>query len=67
MAWHASNSEVMKRLKMYCHPCSTCDYCQTIGVVDGHLKNRCTKNPGGGFLYFARKILRATLKRGVEA
>ena len=55
MAWHASNSDIVKNLKLYCYPCSTCDYCRTIGVIDGMLKNRCVKKPGEVFYTLPEK------------
>ena len=55
MAWHANDSAIVKDLKLYCLPCSSCDYCVSIGVIDGQHKNRCRKKPGEVFYTFVEK------------
>ena len=55
MAWHANDKQIVQNLKLYMARCSNCEYCQPIGEMDGHRRNRCAMKPGMVFYTFQER------------
>ena len=59
MAWGASNSDVIKRLKARMVECRTCDYCRLRPKLgDKMQQNDCEKQPLLGYFTDAPRICR---------